>query len=376
VSGRTVWVDQLSADELAALDPGVPQTLERHPDILVVGGGILGVAIALACHAAGLGSVLLIDRHKLGGEATGGAAGLLVPEAHRGTDPDALVELGRTSLAGWRRLEANSVDGVGLVDVDWFILSSKLEDVANRYPEGDWLDTDGVARLLPGLVSTDSAVRIPHQARVNPLRAVGRLATQIPQVATGVTATAITARSGRVLTVSTSAGTIAPGAVVFATGMPPNLTGLDLRLPADLVKGHLVVTEPVPTVLPGLLASLATQLEDGSLLIGGTMDTDDPTTEVREEIIDRIRREFVDAFPALHRVRIGYRWCCWRPHHPDGLPVIDRIPGIDNAWVTSGHYRTGVLMAPATGSIIATWIGTGEQPWGAEAWAIERRGPL
>ena len=53
---------------------------------------------------------------------------------------------------------------------------------------------------------------------------------------------------------SSSAGVITPGAVVFATGTPPTLEGLDLQLPADTVKGHLVVTEPAPITLPGMVA--------------------------------------------------------------------------------------------------------------------------
>jgi NADPH-dependent 2,4-dienoyl-CoA reductase/sulfur reductase-like enzyme len=60
VRGATIWTDQLEPGELAALDPGVPGTLERRPDVLVVGGGILGVLAARACQDAGAGSVVLI----------------------------------------------------------------------------------------------------------------------------------------------------------------------------------------------------------------------------------------------------------------------------------------------------------------------------
>jgi NADPH-dependent 2,4-dienoyl-CoA reductase/sulfur reductase-like enzyme len=58
-SGRTIWVDQLDAEEVSPLDPGLPEALERRPDVLVVGGGIIGVATAAACRDAGVGSVLL-----------------------------------------------------------------------------------------------------------------------------------------------------------------------------------------------------------------------------------------------------------------------------------------------------------------------------
>jgi len=373
VSGRTVWIDQLDPWERSVLDPGVPETLERRPDVLVVGGGILGVATAVACRDAGAGSVLLIEARRLGAGATGRAAGLLVPEAHQGSDPRALVELGRTSFAQWRALDATVAGGVGFLDRDWLGLAPHPDGfLADPSPAVEWLDAAEMQQLLPGLAPAVSGVRIRHQGRVNPLLALSRLAAQIPQIATGCTATAISAREDRVLAVSSSAGVITPGAVVFATGTPPTLEGLDLRLPTDAVKGHLVVTEPVPVTLPGMVAPLATQLEDGRLLAGGTLDIGDATAGVRIEVTDRIRAELAAALPHLPRVRLTHRWCCWRPRHPDGLPVIDCLPGLGNAWITSGHYRTGILMGPATGSALARWIVSGQRPAHTEPWAIHR----
>jgi len=354
-----VWAAQLEPDELARLSPGIPEQLARHPDVLVVGGGILGVATAAACQEAGAGSVLLIEASRLGAGATGGAAGLLVPEAHQGVDPPALVELGRASLARWRELGA----GVGFRDLDWLGLAPHQDGfLADPPPGAEWLDAGALARLIPGLIPAGPAVRIRHQGRVNPLRAVSRLAARIPQVATGCPATAVTIRGDRLLSVGTPAGTIAPGAVVFATGLPPRLDGLDPGLPAGTVKGHLIVTEPVPVTLPGMVMPLATQLEDGGLLTGGTLDTGDDTGQVRPEVADRIRAGLAAALPAAARARIAYRWCCRRPCHPDLLPVIDRVPGLSNSWLTSGHYRTGILMGPATGAALARWITTGQPP--------------
>jgi glycine oxidase len=372
-SGRAIWAEQLSTGELSALDPGVPERLDRRPDVLVVGGGILGVATAVACRDAEVGSVLLIEARHLGAGATGGAAGLLVPGAHQGTGTDALASLASASFARWRELEATAAGGVGLTDLDWLGLAPHPDGFPDHpSPAAERLSAAEVAQLLPGLAQAVPGVRIRHQGRVNPLRALSRLAAQVPQIATGVTATAVRVRGGRVLAVSSSAGVIAPGSVVFATGLPPELDGLGLQLPASLVKGHLAVTEPVSVVLPGSVAPVATQLEDGRLLAGGTIDADDLTTGVSAEVTDRIRAGLATAFPALRHVRLTHQWCCWRPRHPDGLPVIDRIPGLGNAWITSGHYRTGILLGPAAGSMLAQWIATGNRPANAAPWTIQR----
>ena len=73
-----IWRDQLTADERATLGRGHGAILDPRPDILVVGGGIMGVATAAAAVDAGLGSVLLIETGRLGTGATGGATGQLI----------------------------------------------------------------------------------------------------------------------------------------------------------------------------------------------------------------------------------------------------------------------------------------------------------
>jgi D-amino-acid dehydrogenase len=165
---------------------------------------------------------------------------------------------------------------------------------------------------------------------------------------------------------------VSPAVTVFATGHPPVLDSLDVRLPSRPVKGHLLVTAPAPVRLPGIVADVATPLPGGRLLVGGTLDLDDHSPVIREEVISELRHQLAAALPSTTGLAITHRWCCWRPHHPDGLPVIDRLPGIDNAWMTTGHYRTGILMGPATGDLIAAWIMTGQRPAGADAFTLGR----
>ena len=373
VQETAVWRDRLNAPERAQLGRGAGVIEQQHPDILVVGGGIAGVATAAACHAAGLGSVLLIEAGRLGSGATGGAAGLLTPEIHEWSDPEPFVELARTSLELWGELEQTWPDGVGLIELDWIGLAPDPDGFApHQRPAVEWLDHNQVADLVPGLARPMAGALIRRQARVNPLRSLARLAAILPDVATGTAATSVTVQSGRVVRVTTTAGDIHPGAVVFATGMPPLLDGLPLDLPASRVKGHLLVTEPSPVRLPGTVAPVATQLDDGRLLVGGTFDMGDETPTVRQDVIDSILEALYATLPAVRGLKAAYQWCCVRPRHPDGRPVIDRVPGLDNAWMTSGHFRTGILMAPVTAYTITRWISAGEAPAEAAAWSSVR----
>lgn len=368
-----IWLDQLTAAERAELGRGAGTIPQPHPDLLVIGGGIAGVATAAACHQAGLGSVLLIEAGHLGSGATGGAAGLLTPEIHEWSDPEPFVDLARASLGQWAELEQSWPGGVGLVDVDWIGLSPDAGGLApHQSPAVEWLDPEHVERVIPGLSLPMAGALIHHQGRVNPLRSVARLSAVLPAVATGVAATSVTIRGDRVVMVDTTAGPIQPGAVVFATGLPPVLDGLDLDLPWERVKGHLLVTEPTSLRLPGIVAPVATQLEDGRLLVGGTFDTGDESPAVQPDVIDSILAGLYATLPALRGLRAAYRWCCFRPRHPDGRPVIDRVPGVSNAWLTSGHYRTGILLAPVTAQTLTRWIGSDQPPAEAPAWSSER----
>jgi glycine oxidase len=224
-----IWLDQLNARERAELVRGAGVIPEPRPDLLIVGGGIAGVATAAACHQAGLGSVLLVEAGHLGAGATGGAAGLLTPEIHEWSDPEPFVDLARASLGQWAELEEASPGGVGLVDVDWIGLSPDPGALApHQSPAVEWLEPDYVAKLIPGLSMPMAGALIHHQGRVNPLRSLARLSASLPAVATGVAATGVTVRGDRIASVDTTAGRVQPGAVVFATGLPPVLDGLDI----------------------------------------------------------------------------------------------------------------------------------------------------
>jgi glycine oxidase len=368
-AGTAIWRDQLTAAERVVLGRGAGTLPLTRPDLLIVGGGIAGVATALACQEVQLGAVLLIEAGRLGAGATGGATGLLIPEPHQWSDPEVFVDLERASLDQWRYLEQVTPGGVGLVDLDWIGLAPEPGPAAAGV---QWLNAHQVAALIPALAWRMAGALIRHQARVNPLRALARLADGLPAVATGVAATGVRVTGDRIAAVSTSAGDISPGAVVFATGQPPVLDGLDLDLPSERVKGHLLVTEPGPALLPCTVAPVATPLEDGRLLAGGTLDIGDETPDLRPEVISDILDSLYSALPRLRGIRVSHQWCCFRPSHPDRRPVIDRLPAISNAWLTSGHFRTGILNAPATGKALARWISEDKPPPEAHAWSCQR----
>jgi glycine/D-amino acid oxidase-like deaminating enzyme len=368
----TLWASTVDPDDLAALAPGVPADLDRHPEVLVVGGGVIGLATAVYCRRAGTGRVLVIEAARLAAAASGGAGGALIPELHQLSDPPAFMALARASLALYRQLDQDWDRALGLQWTPGLLLLPEGPPAGGPWPEVELLDSDQVAELVPELVPMPAGLLAHDQARVHPLRLAAALARRAGAVATGAAMTDLEVSGGRIARVRTTVGDLHPGVVVFATGLTLEPW---VQVPQRLVKGHLIATEPVGFRLacgvhvPGLgVGSTA----DGGLLAGGTRDEGDHSAQVRPEVIQGIRRRLGGLLPAAGQARVRHQWCCFRPATSDGQPVIDRVPGLDNAWVSAGHDGTGLLMAPATGQALATWIATSRQPEEVASFGLSR----
>jgi len=375
--GETVWRDTAGVGVLAALEPGVPPDLDRRPDVLVVGGGAVGLATAALCSRAGLGRVVVIERDRLAAGASGSAAALLTPEAHVWTDPPPFVALARTSLQLLRALDAEWDGAIGVETLEWLVaLPQALPLDAELGALVDVLDPDGAHAIEPELGDVPGALRIREQARVHPLRLAAALAARAGTVATGVEMLGVTTAGERVTAVRTSHGDIHPGAVVFATGLAPTVPELPaLAVPQRWVKGHLLATAPPPFRLRTALAALeglVLQLDGGEIVAGGTLDEGDHDLVVRDDVIAGIRKGLAALVPRTADLEIGHAWCCFRPTTEDEQPVIDRAGGLENAWITCGHFRTGILMAAATGDVLARWIESGRPPDGVAPFGLAR----
>jgi glycine/D-amino acid oxidase-like deaminating enzyme len=367
-----VWDSTVGDDELSVLAPGVPDGLDRTPDVAVVGAGVLGLAIAAMCVRAGAESVVVLERGRLAGGASGRNAGVLAPEPHVWTDPPALVELGRRSLRLTRVLDAEWDGALGLQELDCLLVGAGADAPMPWEAPVEVLDEAAVRDRVPAVSGVSAALLIAGQARVHPLRFAAGLAGQAGTVATGADVIGHKIRHNNVLALTTTIGEFHPGVVVFATGVAPRT---EVAVAHHFVKGHLATTEPVSfrlgcqvvTPLGGAL-----QLADGRLLTGGTLDEGDDSPGVRPDVVQELRRGLDRVIPMAAAVPFSHAWCGFRPATPDRLPIIDRVPTLDNAWFTSGHYRTGVLMAVATGEALAHWIIIGERPPHAAPFALSR----
>ncbi len=368
----SVWFATLTPSEQKELESGPRDELLNTPDVLVVGGGIVGLATAYYLAERGA-AVQLIEADSLASGASGANAGGIWPNDQGPSHSAGFQHLAFMSRDLWGRLSLRPgfnfdwrVNGFLNVNSEKFAPSA-LECAARYQNEGytvHAVDTGQIAHLesnlKPGLAA---GLHYPSEAHVHPVKAALSFARAMRatggRITTGVAAKSISAQSGRIASVETTAGRCMPKYVVSATGWTAKwLEGAVPALPPlRSVSGQLISTVPVPPLLRGAVGGkfLVLQLRTGEIVTGGSLlesESVTPDPNLSSQFADAAR----DLIPALHDVEFRLAWCGRRPTTPDGLPFIDRISGLDNLFLAGGHFRNGVLLAPATGKLLSDWI--------------------
>ena len=351
----------------------------NSPDVVVLGGGIVGVAAAAHLAEAGR-RVVLLERDAIGAGASGRNSGVV----QHPFDP-VLVELHVETLALYRALED---DGFRLPDRPAGLLNvthdaegaARLaEALRHSYPglEPAYLAPGDAAALEPALAPGVAACRLEIGYPVGPLaatQAYARVAERRGvQVRLGSSARPRIVRGTAVGVVLDDGVTIDAAEVVVATGpWAPELvdpTGrwrpirplwgvvatIELeRPPQHVLEEAEVGIEPgaeTATDDPGLAFSLMTA--DGASSLGSTFLDDEPDAAALVPALVARGARFV---PEVGRAPTrGHRQCA-RPLSADGRPLIGRIPWVNRLWVVAGHGPWGISTGPASGRLLADLI--------------------
>ncbi|MEV2233016.1 FAD-dependent oxidoreductase [Streptomyces phaeochromogenes] len=258
-------------------------------------------------------------------------------------------------------------------------LAVQREMADGRYPMPDDVTTGPEARLLDDALSSRvrAAYLVEGEGVVDPeafARALGEaLAALGVKVHENAEATGFRSSGGRVTALRTAQGEIPCSAVVVAAGMrsPGLLRDLGSPLPLQAGKGYSfsVELDPAPrhTLYFGERRAVASPI-GGTTRIGGTMELSGNNNRLDWRRIVAVAlasrhylgRWFDDPDDLVSLIRDP--WVGGRPFLPDGLPVIDRVPGHENAFAATGHGMLGVTLGPVTGRRLAEYIRTGRRP--------------
>jgi len=366
--------------------------LPASVDIAIVGGGIIGLSLAYEAASAGL-SVVVVERRRCGSGATPVAAGMLAPVSEAAPTLPGMVELGLDSCRLYpdfvARTEADSgmkcgyrTEGTLSIAVD----RDQMEDLEHRAAaleelglEAERLSAGDVLQLEPGLnarivggLHTKSDRQVDPRALSAALVAAAGArgvvfaeATELAGVARdprgavcGVSLRRAEEPMGPALdTIETANLVLCAGA--WTRDLIPELHDLPLypvkgqvlRLRGEVALSHVVASPDVYLV----------PRSDGELVVGASMEEqgfdDRPTAGVTMDLLGQAWR----LLPSVYELEIAEINVGFRPTLPDHMPAIGPID-LPGAFLATGHYRNGIMLAPATAKYLLETIETGEIP--------------
>jgi glycine oxidase ThiO len=335
------------------------------PDIVVAGGGLVGLCVATALAERKL-EVVVVSEPRLG-EASRAAAGMLAPSIERATGPahdfgiaardrypsyvEFLAE--RTGI----RVPLNR-DGILQVALN----AQGVKGLRRAASPGSvWIEAAALAEMEPALSHALGAVHNPLDGAVDNVALFGALEALVAKTEN------IRVEDDLVVNISPAAGSVkvttmkgqvisAGFAVIAAGAWSAQIGGARLAGAVAPLKGQLVAyaVAPVRHVAYGPRGYLVPR--GNSTIAGSTMERTgfDPTTSV--EGVTKVRSAAAEICPALARSEVTGRWGGLRPATPDMLPLLGPDPKAPRIIYACGHSRNGVLMAPLTGDLIADLV--------------------
>jgi glycine oxidase len=153
-------------------------------------------------------------------------------------------------------------------------------------------------------------------------------------------------------------GAIAGDQVVLTAGAWSGdlLKSLGLELPVEPVKGQMILYKCAADFLPSMVLAkgrYAIPRRDGHILIGSTLEHEGFDKTPTDTALESLKASAVELIPALADAEVVGHWAGLRPGSPEGIPYIGRVPGFDGLWLNCGHYRNGLVLAPASCQLFA-----------------------
>ena len=370
--------------------------LPGRSEVVVIGGGVVGLAVAYELARRGR-EVLVLDRDDAPGVATRAAAGMLAPTSEADLTDRVMVELELDSLGRYPDFVAG-IEGLTGQSCG-YRTEGTLWVALDRDQNGD-LERLFSMQRAKGLAARrltveEALAREPHLSgrivaallaegdhQVDPralARALGTALTALGgHLAGGCRATRIEEVAGRVQAVSGTAGESAfrvnAEVVVLAGGVwSEDVAGPVPELGLRPVKGQLVRLTG-PDLVRHVVRSPDVYLvprRNGELLVGATMEEQGFDALPKAGAVLDLLREAWRLVPGIDDLAVAELSVGFRPAVRDHLPVIGGT-ATRGLFVATGHFRNGVLLAPATAHHLADWILSGTAPAALAPFSVER----
>jgi glycine oxidase len=349
-----------------------------YPDILIVGGGVIGLSTALQLADRGI-SVTVVDRQQVGTEASWAGAGMLPPGLHQPSVADGSPESRERSLrclsnSIWPELSSRLLDYTGIDNgyrncgaIEVSNCNTRLTDQLTAWhAEGimaEKIDSRiALEQHIPGLAPEfRHAVWLPEFCQVrNPrhLKAL-RSACQLSGVEILENVPDLMLQThGSVVTAKTSSRRFSTERICVTAGSwtAPILQTLNVSLPIEPVQGQMVQLRSPQLPFRCVIEQGSRYLvprPDGLILVGSTEERVGFRKQTTNDGVRGLLEFGASLVPQLAHATVVRQWAGLRPGSPDGLPFLGRLDGFDNLYVGAGHFRFGLQMSTGSAQILA-----------------------
>ena len=362
------------------------------PDVIIIGGGIIGLSLAHRLASEHL-RVVVLDRREPGLEASWAAAGML-SAAPESPDDLALVPLAKRSFALYpdyvRAIEESSgkVTNFRRDGALELFFGSSAETERDRTASShrklgltsQVVSTAEACSIEPSLSkSAFAAAWLPDEFSVEP-RALTAAALQAAKncgadIRANVEVKKLLIEGSRCVGIESQSERFTAGHVVLAAGCFSSGIGGAARLaPTQPVRGQMVSLRTVrnfPTHVVRSHKGYVVPRGNGLLVAGSTIEHVAFEKNVTAVGIGGILAAAIELIPELAGAAIEETWCGLRPDTPDHLPLIGPSE-FEGLWLATGHYRNGILLAPVSAEILGDWILRGTTDLDVEAYSPQR----
>lgn len=336
---------------------------------VIIGGGVMGMLTALELVRTGW-RVTLLERRKTGQEASWAGGGIVSP-LYPWRYPPAVTALAQQAQAAYPALadELHQASGIDPELTPCGMLMLDAEDVRDavvwarrQQRELQLVAGRDLGRFGEGLERFDQGIWLPGIANIrNPrLLAALRETLRVKGVVLVEDQEADTweQEQGRVLSVTTVQGRRfeADHFVVAAGAWSARLlAGQGGGVAVRPIKGQMLLYH-APGAVRHILMHQGHYLiprRDGHVLCGSTLEDTGFDKGTSEEALRLLHQAASRLCPALAGLRPVRQWAGLRPASPNGIPYMGKAPGTANLWVSAGHYRNGLVLAPASARLLA-----------------------
>ncbi|HMD43101.1 MAG TPA: glycine oxidase ThiO [Candidatus Acidoferrum sp.] len=345
-------------------------------DVVIAGGGVIGASIAFELASVGL-AVALYDTNQPGKEASWASAGMISPAPENlGSIPYVPISLASVALYPEFIRNVEELSGIdvgyrqeGAIDA---LFDENVEEelstvIALQHGVGlraEALDGPQAREMEPALSGRiKAAIFRPDEASLDN-RAFTNAVLKAAQsrgvkIFAGNGARSIWKENGRCKGLILRHGRVEAGSTIIAAGcFSAQIDGAAQYAPVFPAKGQMLALRCAPVEIRRMLWLEHTYLvprNDGRIIAGSTIEHTGFDHSVTAGGIEKILSEVLQLAPGLEKAQIEETWAGLRPDSPDHLPILGPTD-VDGLLIATGHFRSGILLAPITARLMREWI--------------------